>query len=55
LTNAIDVTLMLQHVAGLFVLQFSENADVDQDGDVDAIDAALTLQAIAGLIPGLPI
>ena len=51
----IDVTLILQEVAGFITLANPGNADVDENGTVDARDAALILQFIAGLIPSLPV
>ncbi|MCH8064694.1 MAG: hypothetical protein IIC90_02565, partial [Chloroflexi bacterium] len=35
-------------------LSCEENADANEDGSVNSIDAALILQHIAGLLPTLP-
>jgi len=46
---------VLQYNAGLVTsLACLELADVNGDGRVDAIDAALILQFVAGLIDSLP-
>ena len=54
-TNSIDATLVLQSVAGLFVLSHPENADANLDGDITSVDATLILQFEAGLIDTLPV
>ncbi|MCH7698671.1 MAG: hypothetical protein IH865_07015 [Chloroflexi bacterium] len=42
-------------MAGLIgSLQCEENADANEDGTTNAIDAALILQLTAGLLPNLP-
>ena len=49
--NSDDVLLMLQRIARLIdTLECEELADVNGDGTLNAIDAALTLQFVAGLI-----
>jgi hypothetical protein len=46
---------VLQFSAGLFLpLPCAGAADVDENGTVNAIDAALILQLVAGLIDHLP-
>lgn len=51
LTNSIDATLTLQFIAGLInSLACQENADVDGNARITAIDVLLILQIDAGLI-----
>ena len=52
--TAVDVTLLLQYVAGLFS-PINQSADVNLDGDVTSVDGTLILQFIAGLIDELPV
>ena len=50
--DALDASLVLQHDAGLIILDAEAKtaADVNRDGKIDALDASLILQIDAGLI-----
>ena len=50
-----DASLLLQLIAGrISSLPYMNNADVNEDGNIDAEDALLILQFEAGFIPTLP-
>ncbi len=51
IVNSIDVELILQYVAHIIAsVPCPSDADVNHDGIINAVDAALTLQKIAGLL-----
>ena len=53
--TSVDALFILQREAGLIpAVPCGWDADVDADGDIDSIDAALTLQFVAQLIAALP-
>jgi hypothetical protein len=53
--NSIDASFILQLSAGVYpFVPCPWNADVNGDGEIDVLDAALILQYDAGLIDSLP-
>ncbi len=50
-----DAQLILQAEAGFITLANPKNADVNLDGEVTSVDAALILQFVAALVPSLPV